>query len=319
MHDEWSFEPAFEDLVEQDVTAWKRLGVERTPYLVRPSGSIKSPLAIHLLNPSFYVADAKSTVTDDYSNPTIFLLNQCGLSSKECFMFDQICRRDRTDDCLLFYTEDLLRPHRTFAEKIRANMSAAVEICFGEEVFKEVSKTVCLVRFPLWGLFEPVRLWLELDDSKSRMNRFIIQAYHPQFFCRPGRFGKSSNEFFETYGRQQDLAILMALQLAGLSSPSQTHFFERHFVRGGYPRIDAKQSREMKLHVKEALVAFQLAFPEKFKEYENRQARRKKKSDEFKQLKGVQLESLLFVGTYSDIPVSEEEQVRASLLKIIRA
>ncbi|OQD76800.1 hypothetical protein PENDEC_c003G00221 [Penicillium decumbens] len=56
----WDFGAAFEYLVEQDTAAWKRLGAERPPYFVQPSGSTKSPLAIHLLNPTFYVADSKN-------------------------------------------------------------------------------------------------------------------------------------------------------------------------------------------------------------------------------------------------------------------
>ncbi|KAJ5471173.1 hypothetical protein N7530_008530 [Penicillium desertorum] len=140
----WDFGTAFEQLVEKDTMAWKSLGVDRSSRFVQPSGSIKSALAIHLFNPTFFVADSQSTVTDDRTNPTIWLLYECGLSSDHCFMFDEICRRERTDDCLFFYTNELRRPHREFIQKVRENMSAIVEICFGEEVFKEINKTARL-------------------------------------------------------------------------------------------------------------------------------------------------------------------------------
>ncbi|OQD61461.1 hypothetical protein PENPOL_c016G07901 [Penicillium polonicum] len=159
----WDLAIAFEELVEQDTMVWKSLGVDRTPHFVQPSGSIKSPLAIHLFNPTFFVADLQSTVTDDPTNPTISLLHDCGLSSDYCFMFDEICRRERTDDCLLFYTEDLRRPHRHFIQKVRENMSATVEICFGEEVFKEIRKTT--------------RLIFRLNAKNSEL-RSIIASFH---------------------------------------------------------------------------------------------------------------------------------------------
>ncbi|CAI7665406.1 unnamed protein product [Penicillium glandicola] len=308
----WDFGTAFEELVKQDTMVWKSLGADRTPHFVQPSGSIKSPLAIHLFNPTFFVADSHSKVTDDPTNPTIHLLHDCGLSSDHCFMFDEICRRERTDDCLLFYTEDLRRPHRDFIQKVRENMSAIVEICFGEDVFKEIRKTVRLVRFPLWGMFKSVRLWLELDDSKSSsMKRFMIQAYHPQFFSRPGRFNKSSSEFFETYGRPQDLAILMAIQLAGLQQQIEIKpkFFEIHFVRGKYPRLNAKQDLERQEHLREALDAFRVAFPERFKEFELRQSRRNEEKALFEGLRDIPYGSIVPMHTHPNGPISEQEQI----------
>jgi hypothetical protein len=52
-----------------------------SPYFVQISGSFKSPLAIHIFNPTFFITDSLTTVTDDPTNPTIRLLCDCGLSS----------------------------------------------------------------------------------------------------------------------------------------------------------------------------------------------------------------------------------------------
>ena len=312
MKESWDFGIAFEELVKQDTMVWKSLGSDRSLHFVRPSGSIKSPLAIHLFNPTFFVADSQSIVTDDPTNPTIGLLHECGLSSTHCFMFDEICRRERTDDCLLFYTEDIRQPHRDFIQKVRENMLAVVEICFGEEVFKEIRKTTRLVRFPLWGMFRSVRLWLELADSGSNsMKRFIIQAYHPQFFSRPGRFNKTSSEFFKTYGRPQDMAILMAIQLAGLQQhiKIKPNFSEIHFVRGKYSRLSAKQDLKRQDHIREALDAFRVAFPKTFKEFGRRQSRKKEQKDLFEGLKDISSGSVVPMHTHPSGPISEREQV----------
>ncbi|KAJ5407610.1 hypothetical protein N7509_001493 [Penicillium cosmopolitanum] len=68
---EWDFAPDFAEMAQRDLAAWEQLGVQRLPQFVQPSGDIKSPLALHLLNPTFHVADAQSIVTDDPTNATI--------------------------------------------------------------------------------------------------------------------------------------------------------------------------------------------------------------------------------------------------------
>jgi hypothetical protein len=146
------------------------------------------------------------------------------------------------------------------------------------------------------------------------MKRFIIQAYHPQFFSRPGRFDKTSSGFFKTYGRPQDLAILMAIQLAGLQHQmkAKPKFFEFHFVRGKYSRLSPKQDLERKRHLREALDAFRVAFPEKFKDFELRQSLRKEEGDLLQKLKDIPSESVVPMHTHPNGPISEEEQVSCS-------
>lgn len=312
----WDYGTSFKHLIDEDTAAWKKLGVDRPPLLVKPSGSIKSPLAIHLLNPTFHVADSQSTVTDDPTNPTIQILRECGLSSEHCFMFDEICRRERTDDCLLFYTENLRRPHREFSRVIRENMHATVEICFGEEVFKEISKSAHLVRFPLWGMFKSVRLWLEFDDPNLlSMRRFVIQAYHPQFFSRPGRFDKSNPEFLEAYAKPQDLAISMATQLAGLSHQIKlkSNFFAIHFRRGRYARLSTEQDQKRREHIRHSQDAFKRAFPESFKEYELRQVRRREEQNLVQGFQEFPSELFIHVHADPDGPLTEQQKVSRGL------
>ncbi|KAJ5166931.1 uncharacterized protein N7482_005712 [Penicillium canariense] len=54
----WDLKSAFARLVEEDTVAWKNLGVERSPrHIVPPSGSIDSPIAFHLYNPTSRAAE----------------------------------------------------------------------------------------------------------------------------------------------------------------------------------------------------------------------------------------------------------------------
>lgn len=48
----WDYMEAFNRMVEEETTAWKRLGVERLPqFVIDPSGSLKAFVACHLHNP----------------------------------------------------------------------------------------------------------------------------------------------------------------------------------------------------------------------------------------------------------------------------
>jgi hypothetical protein len=187
-------------------------------------------------------------------------------------MFDQILRRSRTLDCLDFYSDDLRKPHREFVQKLRDKMWAAVEICFGKDAFVELSKSANLVRFPLWGTYKTVRLWLELNPDSTSIKRLIVEAYHPAFFSRPGRFKKQGLEFKETYGRSQDLAIWMAIQLANLSRlTNPPRYFEHHFIRGYYDRLSAEANENRLSFERDAMNAFRIAFPARYKEIEKAQ------------------------------------------------
>lgn len=105
----FDLEKEFKDFTEKEVGAWVALGAKRPPqYLLHPSGQIDSPVACHLHNPTFYVKTPESQETDNISNPCIRQLHQAGFSSKNCFFFDDICRRDRTEDVSLFYTSEIL-------------------------------------------------------------------------------------------------------------------------------------------------------------------------------------------------------------------
>lgn len=134
--------------MDKEVAVWRGLGVERSSkFLLHPSGDLDSTVACHLHNPTFYVKDPDSQETDNDSNPSIRQMHQAGFSSKNCLFFDDICRRDRTEDVEAFYTEDLIRTHQEFMLSVRKAMSAKVEVCFGKRVFERMK--ACLQLVPL--------------------------------------------------------------------------------------------------------------------------------------------------------------------------
>lgn len=129
----------FANFAKAEIAACKERGVEvASQYLLPPGGKIGSELACHLLNPTFNVEDPQKQLTDDETSPTIVMLHGKGLSSENCFIFDQFTRRGRTEDVLLFANEDVWKPHRDFVNRLGEKMSAIVEICFGDVVWTEV-------------------------------------------------------------------------------------------------------------------------------------------------------------------------------------
>jgi hypothetical protein len=49
----------------------------------------------------------------------------------------------------MFANEAVYKPHRDFVKRLRENMWAIVEICFGEAVWKEVEASSQVILFPL--------------------------------------------------------------------------------------------------------------------------------------------------------------------------
>lgn len=255
-------------------------------------------------------------MTDDPTSPTMYLIHSSGFSSKDCLIFDEICRRDETRDVLWFYNEDLYRHHRDFVCNLRENMSAVVEICWGKDVWNIMEKTnPRLARFPLWGSFKDVRLWLELDGQS--LKRFIIHVYHPQFFCRIGqeKLRKSTSEFREKYGKPQDLALLMAAQFVGLQDRINSQFFSTDLKLGRYPRLKGDQNHRRENHLQSARGSFRVAFPEKYREFELKEAQKAMEQRVFQALEterhvsATSFESMTPMVTLPPLEVSVEEQV----------
>jgi hypothetical protein len=275
----WDIDSAFATFVAKETGVWRQLGVERSSqHLLPPSGSLASPIACHLMNPTFYVGDPENPVTDDPTSPTIQLMNDSGFSSNNCLVFDQVCRREETLDVLHFYNEDIYKPHREFVGEIQRHMSAVVEVCWGRDVWKEMecNMGIRLVSFPLWGAFSSVRLYLELGDDGRSLIRFILRVYHPQFFCRSG-IGKLGPERRKSFGQAQDKALTVAARLAGeTGSISQVYYFQTETPFRSWCRLSRDQESTRDSHVENANQALQTAFPERYRQRELRKAGRTK-------------------------------------------
>ncbi|KAL3474495.1 hypothetical protein BJX99DRAFT_260264 [Aspergillus californicus] len=259
----WDLDARFDQFVHQESEAWQNLSVVRPPeFLVRPSGLMSVPIALHLLNPTFYVADPYSDETFDTTNPTMYLICQNGFSPENSFIFDQICRRDDSNIFLRVWTDDVCKPHDEFVHDLRQNMSAIVEICWGENAWRKVkdaTPTACLIRFPLWGKHKDIRLYLELDNSGKSLKRFVFWVHHPQWFFRAK---PSANAASDRIAKAivQDTVIEFAARLVGFSVTGCFYAAVEQNQRS-YPRLTKEQRDVRDSLMDAAIVELRTAFP----------------------------------------------------------
>jgi hypothetical protein len=265
---------AFSSFALRETEAWESLGVERSlKLLVQPSGDVGAVVACHLHNPTFYAKDPYCQETETKSNPTIQQVNQAGFSSQNCFIFDHICRRDRTEDVLLFYNDEILGIHEDFMLSLRRQMGAKVEICWGRHVRERMKKLVNLVPFKLWGRFQDVELYLELEDQ--RLIRFVIFVAHPQFFFYHGFFTENGVRFRATSAKKQDLYLIVASKLGGIAI--RQDFYETIHRPALYGQFTRKHREIVSRLEADADSQLKKAFPQKYHQLESAMEIRGKK------------------------------------------
>lgn len=162
-------------------------------------------------------------------------------------MFDQVCRREDTGLYLRLWTDDVQKPHDDFVRELRQNMSAIVEICWGEVTWRKLEKEVRLVQLPLWGKYRGVKLYLELEADGTNLKRFVFRMYHPQYFFRYFfRNGAATTrngdqeKTFQANARAQDTALGLAASLVDRSTKS--NFYEQ-FPRYQFPRLKKEEQK----------------------------------------------------------------------------
>ncbi|KAJ5769981.1 uncharacterized protein N7511_002032 [Penicillium nucicola] len=215
----WSMDAAFEHYREEEDAWWKSRNVKRPLHnFVRPSGHLDATVACHLFNPTFSVDDPRDGEIDDPSNPCIAQLHDVGLSADNCLMFDHSARREDSRHCRVLYPPELWDIHEAFVSALRSNMKAVVEICWGVNVRERM--LMCLQNklrsLPLWGRYEGVTLYLELDEDNNAVRRFIIFVNHPQFFMFMKGTNVRAQAFRAEQGGRQDLQLEVASYLGNI-------------------------------------------------------------------------------------------------------
>lgn len=206
--------------------------------MVPPSGSLKASIACHLHCPSFTVSDPYDGITADDSNICVKQLLDIGFTPDQCLMFDHLSRREVLDG-LQAYPKQILELHESFLFKLRSNMSAIVEVCWGRCVRERMMQLCNLTPLQLYGPYKNVQIWLEWEADRSqpaqelwRIVRFLVFVQHPQRMLYRRR---------HTLGVLQDLHLTVAAKLAGVDIDE--HFYEISHKPGTYGRLTSWQMR----------------------------------------------------------------------------
>jgi hypothetical protein len=173
---------------DQEKLTWEDNGQDMSPKeLVRPSGSLESPLALRLNQPSFTTQHVNDGETADPSNGCIAIVMGSGYRH-DTLLFDHIHRRSEDSEAIEGdeYPPNVLQCHEQFTDAIAQSMLAKVEVIFGKKVQKRILQQQEIDILPLWGEFEGVLLLLAHEtsygnqDIRYKLRRVMLIACHPQ-------------------------------------------------------------------------------------------------------------------------------------------
>jgi hypothetical protein len=125
---------AFEEFKHEEARVWMESGVAHPPkpeHLVKPSGSLLSPLTHPLNQPSFTTSLTENGETADKSNGYIAMVMGIAFQAGETLIYDQLHRRRATSEGLEEYPPKIIRQHEDFTMKILESSEAKVEVIYG--------------------------------------------------------------------------------------------------------------------------------------------------------------------------------------------
>jgi len=214
---------AFSKFADAEVSKWAAYGnsVPSKDLLVKVSGSLQSPIAHHVHQPSFTTLHTRNGETADETNPCIASIMGNAFEKDKSLIYDHLLRRHEKSEGLKDYPEDVTRCHEAYIQKVRESMEAKVEVVYGtpvkERMLQEQAFKVDVL--PLWGEYEGICIFLDCESNYSNAQqghqhrRIIVFVAHPQRFLYP-REGECA---------RQDKLLAVAAKI------SRTGFIERYY------------------------------------------------------------------------------------------
>ena len=195
--------------------------------LVVPSGSLQSPLAHHLNQPSLTTQNlhAEHSQTADDSNGCIAMV-MGNAYEPNTLLFDHVHRREARSEAIREHHPKLLACHEEFTNHISESMMAKVEIIYGLKVQQRLLETHSFELLPLWGDFDGITVLLSYEsnyanrDVRFRFRRAMLMVTHPQrmFFER--------RQIFRSI-RQDKTMLAASLMVRGSVPWIKDYFSER--------------------------------------------------------------------------------------------
>jgi len=126
---------AFSEFANLEREAW--LANNMTPpsaeFLVKPSGSLQSPIAHHLNQPSFSSTQLKNGETADLTNGCINMVMNNAFEKGKSLIFDDYLRRHETSEGDRIYPLSVKQVNASLIHRMRESMEAKVEIVYGRK------------------------------------------------------------------------------------------------------------------------------------------------------------------------------------------
>lgn len=210
-------EEAFKAFEDAEITAWKHYGEEMPPrqFLVRPSGSLTSPIAHRLNQPSFSTNIASNGEIADRTNPCISMVMGTAYP-KNALLYDQIHRRDHESHGYTHYPPRVRAAHFSFSQDLFETSRAKVELVYGKKADRAIMENPLIKKtvVPLCGKYSRVNLIIVHEESCRNAQpgflyrKVLILAYHPQrlFYEQLG----------SKYLERQEYSIATAAAMAGV-------------------------------------------------------------------------------------------------------
>jgi len=212
-------ESEFQKFKEMELQAWKHAGLapEFESRLIRPSGSLDSPIAHHLNQPSFsttFNSQLGNHETADKSNGCIAMVmgNAFHEGKTGSLIFDHVHRQSSNSEGIQDYPQEVVAVHEDFTRRIIESSSAKVEIIYGQVAQKRILATMEVTLLPLWGEYYGLFLGLLHETNFSnkqdgyRFRKVILFASHPQHLFYEKRQSHTLT--------RQDLTLKAAVSMA---------------------------------------------------------------------------------------------------------
>lgn len=156
---------SFLEFQTRESEIWQSLFQEPpSPELVKPSGSLTSPLAYRLNQPSFTTECRENAETADPTNGCLSMI-MGNAYTPNTLIFDHIHRRDAESEGITQYPQALRNIHEKYTADIAQSMQAKVEIFYGQKVQERFLQTQDVEILPLWGDYKDVVLLLACESS----------------------------------------------------------------------------------------------------------------------------------------------------------
>lgn len=203
--------------------------------LVKPSGSLDSPVAYHLHQASYSTDYIENGETADWTNGCLAMVMGNGFVEGVSFVFDHLHRRHASSEGLQDYPDEVIDCHERFTQSLRDSMRAKVEIVYGAVIqSRMLSKgNHEYTALPLWGELQGILLVLSHESNYNNADERYKFRCAILFACHPQRLFYEPTD--SIVPQKQDQLVYMASRMTRGRLPWIPNYFKERLWRSFMP------------------------------------------------------------------------------------